>query len=136
MTSNNNNNGIEGLTPEMIAAAVNNPGSTVSAGDLYESATQVTPKVSHQISGYGKDLRPRAGREDGAPLVSNVSPSFGKRLGDEAIEFRNQERRRAEAAAADKELLQPYAIRRDVEALRRALKRAEKRIAELENNNA
>ena len=131
----NNNNGIEGLTEEMIQAAVNNPGATVSAGDVSESATAIKPRVTHQISGFGKDLRPQIGRKEGAPLVSNVSPTFGKRLGDEAIAFRENEMKRTKAEAADKELLQPYAIRRDLEAMRRALRRAEKRIAELEKGN-
>lgn len=115
-----------GLTEDMIQAAVENPGTTISAG----SATSSAPKTSVPISGYGSNLRPVVKGND--KLIVGPSSNFGGRLAKQAQQFAESESQRIEEINNEMKALSPQALRRDVEALRRALKRAEKKISELE----
>ena len=126
------------LTEEDIEAmkqGVSYSGSQ-SGGVSYEGATVLTPSTSHPISGQLKDIRPNfAGNTPGKDgLVNNVSPSFAGRLAGQAQAFAKTELQRLEADAQAKESLTNKALRRDLEALRRQVKRLEKALKEVKAN--
>ena len=88
MSTNTNVGGVE-FSPEQIEAMkAGVPISGTLSGGI-EDPSVVTPRSSVQINGYGTNLRPNvANNRPNEVLVSNLSPDFGKRLGDSAINER------------------------------------------------
>ena len=85
------------------------------------------PKASIPISGYGKGLRPRMSSH-GENLISGPSADLPKKL---ACQAEHQQKERAQEAKKDREdPLSPHNLRKDVEALKRSVKRLEKQLKE------
>ena len=114
----------EGITPEMVEAAVSNPGVVVSR----ESASASAPRKSIPISGYGSQVRPNTPGNKG--LVNGPSKSLGSHLAKQAQYFAAAESKRLAQADEDKKALSPQAMRRDIEALRREVNRLKKQLKE------
>ncbi len=124
-----NNNLPIGVTQEMIDVAIANPGVAVSNGDL---ATARTPVNTIAIRGAGKDLRPNVeGNRPQEGLVDGPSPNFAKNLATTAQADAKAQLKVLEEEQKAKESLSNQALRRDLEAMRRAVKRLEKQVKEL-----
>ena len=125
------NNIPSGITQDMIDVAISNPGVAVSNGDL---ATARTPVNNISIRGAGKDLRPNvAGNRPQEGLVDGPSPKFSKGLASSAQADAAAQLKLLEDRQKEKESLSNQALRRDVEAMRRAVKRLEKQVKDLTN---
>ena len=120
-----NSNIPEGITEEMIQAAISNPGMVVSR----ESATASAPKQHVPISGYGTNIRPNVAGNEG--LVTGPSKSLGSHLAKQAQDFAAAESKRLAKVDEEKKALSPQAMRRDIEALRREVNRLKKQLKEI-----
>ena len=131
------NNILEGLSPEAIEnikASGGFSGSVKDGIDLLEGPMARRPAVSVDINSGEKGIRPSVGRKQGE-LIRGMSPEFLERGEAERKAFEEEQRAEADALAQQTSSLSGQALRRDVEALRRALRRAEARIKKLEGNH-
>lgn len=132
MNNNTNNGGIAGLTQEMIDVAIANPGTAIIPSD-YEQPSVSSPRQQVPLRGYGKQLRPNV--EGNSPmkdgLVSGPSAQFTKNLISSAQEEAKAALQQMTDRQEEKESLSNKALRRDLEAMRRQVKRLEKTIKEL-----
>lgn len=124
-----NNNLPTGITQDMIDAAIASPGVAVSNGDL---ATAKTPVNNISIRGAGKDLRPNvAGNRPQEGLIEGPSPKFVKGLATSAQADAAAQLKLIEDKQKEKESLSNQALRRDLEVMRRAVRRLEKQVKDL-----
>ena len=113
---------------EAIKAAGGFSGSELGGVTLGNDPQSFEPKASIPISGYGKGLRPRMSSH-GENLISGPSADLPKKLAHQAEQ---QWKQRAEESKKVKEdPLTPHNLRKDVEALRRQIKRLEKQLKEI-----
>ena len=114
---------------EAIKAAGGFSGSELGGVTLGTDPQSFEPKASIPISGYGKGLRPRMSSH-GDSLIMGPSADLPKKLARQAEQ---QWKERAEEVQKVKEdPLTPHNLRKDVETLRRQIKRLEKRLKEVE----
>ena len=121
-----------GVTPEMLEMAINNPGEVVTNNE----ATKHTPSTSVDISPSAKGLRPQIGGQvAGDARISRPSPNLAEKLstGDELR--RKEEQRRAEEQEKESHALNPQTLRKDLEALRREVRRLNKTVKELTSDS-
>ena len=130
MSTNKKINLPEGITPEMVAAAVSNPGVVVSK----ESATSSSPQRSIPIDGYQSQIRPNIPGNNG--FVTGPSKSLGSHLAQQAQDFAASEAARLKDEDESKKALSPQSLRRDVEALRREITRLKKQLKEHNHDQA
>ena len=112
---------------EAIKAAGGFSGSELGGVTLGTDSQSFEPKTSIQISGYGTNLRPRISSH-GESLISGPSADLPKKL---ACQAEQQQKDRAQEAKKNREdPLSPHNLRKDVEALKRSVKRLEKQLKE------
>ena len=122
------------LTPEDIERMKQGEPLSGSLSGGLEGPVVITPSVQHQIRGHGKDLRPNVqGNRPNEKLIDNVSPKFAGRLAKQAQDFAKTELKRLEEEEKAKDSLSNRALRRDLEAMRRQIKRLEKQLKEATN---
>lgn len=124
MSTNKKINLPDGITPEMVAAAVSNPGVVVSK----ESATSSSPQQSIPIDGYASGIKPNIKGNSGQ--VTGPSKTLGSHLAKQAQRFAKEEAERLKDEDESKKALSPQALRRDIEALRREVNRLKKQLKE------
>ena len=125
----NNNNLPAGITQDMIDAAISNPGVAVSNGEL---ATAKTPVNNIAIRGAGKDLRPNvANNRPNERLIEGPSPKFVKGLATSAQADAAAQLKLLDDKQKEKESLSNQALRRDLEVMRRQVRRLEKQVKDL-----
>lgn len=130
MSTNNQPSIPSGLSEAMIAAAVNNPGATISAGDLAE-ATVSSPRHHVPLKEADKDIRPNiSGNRPNEGLVSGPSKNFGGRLAEQAHQFKADEAKRLKDIEETKSSLAPAALKRDIEILKRQVKKLQAQLKE------
>ena len=113
---------------EAIKAAGGFSGSELGGVTLGTDPQSFEPKASIPISGYGTNLRPRMSSH-GDSLIKGPSADLPKKLARQAEQ---QWKERAQEAKKDREdPLTPHNLRKDVEALRRQIKRLEKQLKEI-----
>ena len=131
MSTNTNVGGVEFSPAQIEAMKAGVPISGTLSGGI-EDPSVVTPRNSVKISGHGKDIRPNLnGNTPNDGLINNLSPEFGKRLGDSAINERKAFLEEQEAQREQKASLTPQALKRDLSAAQRAIRRLERQVKEL-----
>ena len=111
----------------MLEMAIDNPGEVVTNNQ----ATKHTPKASIDISAAAKGLRPQIGGQvAGAERINRPSPNRAEKLSAGDEQRRKEEAKRQEEQAELSYALNPQTLRKDIEALRREVKRLAKQIKE------
>ena len=121
------------LTPEEIEYLKSGQTLSGSISGGLEGPAAVTPKQSIPISGYGTSLRPNvANNRPNEKLIEGPSPSFAGSLAKQAQDEAAANRRAAEADRKEKEALTNHALRRDLSATQRQVKRLSAALKALE----
>ena len=121
-----------GITPEMVEALVSNPGQTITPQDLKPQTFTPTQRVG--LRNETKDIRPNVqGNKPNDGLIGGPSPNFATGLAKQAQKDAAAALKEIEENQKQKELLSTSSLRRDLEALRRQVKRLEKQLKETTN---
>ena len=119
-----------GVTPEMLEAAINNPGEVVTNNQ----ATKHTPSTSVDISPSAKGLRPQIGGQvAGDDRISRPSPNLAEKLSTGDERRRKEEQKRREEQEELSYALNPQTLRKDLEVLKRQVARLTKQVKELQS---
>ena len=119
-----------GVTPEMLEFAVNNPGEVISNNQ----ATKHSPSTSVDISPSAKGLRPQIGGQvAGDSRINGPSKNFAVKLAAADEQRIKEEQKRREEQEKENHALNPQTLRKDLEALRREVKRLTKTIKEIQS---
>ena len=115
---------------EAIKAAGGFSDSELGGVTLGSDPQSFEPKTSIQISGYGTNLRPRISSH-GESLISGPSADLPKKLARQAEQQLKE--RQAAAKQTREDPLSAHNLRKDLEAMRRQIKRLEKQLEEQNN---
>ena len=116
-----------GVTPEMLEFAVNNPGEVVTNN----KSTSHIPSTSIDISPSAKGLRPQiGGQEAGDSRINRPSKNLAQKLSAGDEQRRKEEQTRQKEQEELSHALNPQTLRKDLEALRREVKRLTKQLKE------
>ena len=115
---------------EAIKAAGGFSGSSKDGVTLGTDPQSFEPKASIPISGYGTNLRPRMSSH-GDSIIKGPSADLPKKLARQAEQ--QQKERQAAAKQAQADPLSAHNLRKDLEAMRRQIKRLEKALKEQSN---
>ena len=121
---------INNLTPDEVNKIKENGGfsGSTSGGINYGTGPDVfEPKSSVKISGYGRDLRPRMSTH-GESIITGPSAELPKKLARQAEEQLKERQQASRNRQADP--LSNQALRKDLEVMRRQVKRLEKLLKE------
>ena len=121
---------INNLTPDEVNKIKENGGfsGSTSGGINYGTGPDVfEPKSSVKISGYGRDLRPRMSTH-GESIITGPSAELPKKLARQAEEQLKERQQASRNQQADP--LSNQALRKDLEVMRRQVKRLEKLLKE------
>lgn len=121
---------INNLTPDEVNKIKENGGFSgrTSGGINYGTGPDVfEPKSSVKISGYGRDLRPRMSTH-GESIITGPSAELPKKLARQAEEQLKERQQASRNQQADP--LSNQALRKDLEVMRRQVKRLEKLLKE------
>ena len=121
---------INNLTPDEVNKIKGNGGfsGSTSGGINYGTGPDVfEPKSSVKISGYGRDLRPRMSTH-GESIITGPSAELPKKLARQAEEQLKERQQASRNQQADP--LSNQALRKDLEVMRRQVKRLEKLLKE------
>ena len=124
---------LNNLTPEQVNQIKENGGfsGSASAGITFgNDAQSFEPQVSIPISGYATQVRPRMSTH-GTNIITGPSAKLPKKLARQADEELKQ--RQAAAKQAREDPLCAHNLRKDLEAMRRQIKRLEKQLEEQKN---
>ena len=121
---------LNNLSPAEVARIKENGGfsGSVSGGIDYGTVPDVfEPKSSVKISGYGTNLRPRVSTH-GDSIIKGPSAELPKKLARQAEEQLKERQQASRNQQADP--LSNHALRKDLEVMRRQVKRLEKLLKE------
>ena len=121
---------LNNLTPEQVNQIKENGGfsGSASAGITFgNDAQSFEPQASIPISRYGTNLRPRVSTH-GENIIKGPSAALPKKLARQAEEELKQ--RQAAAKQTREDPLSAHNLRKDLEAMRRQIKRLEKQLKE------
>ena len=133
MTSKVNIAGLNLSEADIERMKAGEPISGSLSGGIGGAAEVVSPRQTHQLRGYGTNIRPRiSGNDPNEGLIDGLGDDFGRKLGDKAIQQRNEDRERQQEEAKQKDTLKPESLKRDLSATQRAVKRLEKAVREMQ----